>query len=136
MMTVLEQAKAIRKAMDNLAVNATDATASTATVVYPKLKEDGSLVKTGTRINWNGTLKRAAVDLWDTVENNPDNAPNLWEDILYRDGIRIIPNPITVGLKFKQDELGWWGEDLYRSKVNDNVYTPEQYATNWELVEK
>lgn len=135
-MTVLEQAKAIRKAMDSLAVNATDAIASTATVVYPKLKEDGSLVATGTRINWNGTLKRAAVDLWDTKENNPDNAPTLWEDILYRDGIRIIPNPITVGLKFKQDELGWWGEDLYRSKVNDNVYTPEQYAANWELVER
>lgn len=134
-MTVLEQAKAIRKAMDNLAANATDAIASTATVVYPKLKEDGGLVKTGTRINWNGTLKRAAVDLWDTAENNPDNAPNLWEDILYKDGIRIIPETITVGLVFAKGELGWWNDVLYKSLLDANNYNPEQYPAGWEVVE-
>ena len=134
-MTVLEQAKAIRKAMDNLAVNATDAVASTAAIVYPKLKEDGNLVKTGTRINWNGTLKRAAVDLWDTAENNPDNAPTLWEDILYKDGIRIIPETITVGLVFAKGELGWWNDVLYKSLLDANNYNPEQYPAGWEVVE-
>ena len=58
-----------------------DKTASIATELFGRLKNDGSLVKHGTRINWNGTLKKAAVDLWDTPENNPDNAPTLWEDI-------------------------------------------------------
>lgn len=93
------------------------------------------LIEHGTRINWKGTLKRAAVDLWDTEKNNPDNAPNLWEDILYRAGHRIIPDVITVGLKFSKGETGWWGDVLYRSKVDANVYTPEEYAANWEYVE-
>lgn len=96
---------------------------------------DIPLIKHGTRINWNGVLKRAAVDLWDTEENNPDNAPNLWEDILYRAGHRIIPDVITVGLAFSNGETGWWGDVLMRSKADNNVWTPEQYPDYWENVE-
>ena len=112
-----------------------DKTASIAPELFDRLKEDGSLVEVGTRINWNGTLKKAAVDLWDTAENNPDNAPTLWEYILYRAGYRIIPDVITVTLKFSEGETGWWGETLYRSKVDSNVYTPAVYPDNWEVVE-
>ena len=112
-----------------------DKTASIAPELFPGLKQDGSLIKVSTRIKWNGTLKRAAVDLWDTPENNPDNAPALWEDIQYRLGYRIIPETITVGLAFSEGECGGGGDVLYKSKVNANVYTPEQYASNWELVE-
>ncbi|MGM9589405.1 MAG: hypothetical protein ACI3V0_04430 [Faecousia sp.] len=112
-----------------------DKTASVAPELYDELQNDGSLITAGTRINWNGTLKRAAVDLWDTKENNPDNAPTLWEDILYRNGIRIIPEVITAGLAFANEELGWWGDTLYRSKIANNVWTPEQYPDGWEVVE-
>ena len=45
---------------------ATDAQASLAVSVYPTLKQDGSLIKSGTRINYNGTIIRVAVDLYDT----------------------------------------------------------------------
>lgn len=117
------------------AVSLDDATASTAPDMFPRLKENGELVKSGTRINWNGIVKKAAVDLWDTAENNPDNAPTLWEDIEYRDGYRVIPETITVGKAFAKDEYGWWGEELYKSIVDNNVYTPEQYPDNWEKVE-
>lgn len=110
-----------------------DKTASVAPELYDELQNDGSLITAGTRINWNGTLKRAAVDLWDTKENNPDNAPTLWEDILYRNGIRIIPEVITAGLAFANEELGWWGDTLYRSKIANNVWTPEQYPDSWEV---
>lgn len=110
-----------------------DKTASISAELYDSMKEDGSLVKAGVRINWNGILKKAAVDLWDTPENNPDNAPALWEDIQYRLGYRIIPETITVTSAFAQGEYGWWGDILYRSKVDSNVYTPEQYRPNWEI---
>lgn len=123
-----------REVMDNAGAMLTDAQASTVVSLYGGLKEDGSLVKSGTRINWNGVLKRAAVALWDRPENNPDNAPALWEDVPYRDGYRIIPEVITVGLAFAKDERGWWRDALYRSLVDANVYTPEQYPANWEVV--
>lgn len=112
-----------------------DAEASKAPKLFPRLKHDGSLVAAGTRVCWKGEIKKAAVDLWDTEANSPDNAPALWADIDYRDGIRIIPAVITATLAFAEGELGWWGDMLYRSKVNGNVYTPETYAGNWERVE-
>lgn len=127
-----EHAKKLRAAMTEGATSLDDKTASTAPDMFPRLKEDGSLVKAGTRINWHGTVKKASVDLWDTTENNPDNAPALWADIDYRDGYRIIPDTITVSTAFAKDERGWRGSELFRSLVDNNVYTPEQYAANWE----
>lgn len=111
-----------------------DATASRAVEFHPEMKYDGSLIPAKTRINWNGTLKRSSVDIWDTEQNNPDNAPTLWEDIAYRDGFRIIPEVITATLAFAEGEYGWWGDKLYRSKVNGNSYTPAVYPANWEEV--
>lgn len=134
-MNILENARACRKAIELAVPSLDDKTASTSADLFPKLKEDGSLVKAGTRINWNGKLKRAAVDLWDRAENNPDNAPSIWEDIAYREGYRIIPETITAGLAFAKDECGYWGETLYKSIIDFNVRNPEQNSTGWEVVE-
>ena len=134
-MTLVEKARKMRTAMETAAVSLDDATASTAPELFPRLKGDGSLVKAGTRICWGGTLKRAAVDLWDNAENTPDAAPTLWEDVLYRDGIRVIPDTITAGLAFTKGERGWWGDELYASTMDANVWTPEAYQAGWEIVE-
>ena len=133
-MTYMEQARKLRPIIEQATANLDDKDASESVVLFPHLKGDGSLIKAGKRINWNGVLKQAAVDLWDTTENNPDNAPSLWTDIAYREGIRIIPETITVAQAFSLDELGWWNEHIYRSTIAANVYTPDQYAAGWELV--
>lgn len=111
-----------------------EADASRMADYYPTMTGDGSLVKVGTKINWHGVLKQAAVDLWDTAENNPDNAPTLWADIAYREGIRVIPETIAAEQAFALDELGWWDGHIYRSTIAANVYTPTQYAAGWERV--
>lgn len=127
-MDLKEKARKMRAAMETAAVSLDDATASTAPELFPRLKGNGSLVKADARICWGGSLKRAAVDLWDNAENTPDAAPTLWEDVPYRDGIRIIPETITVGLAFAKGEQGWWGDVLMRSVYDgENVWTPEQY---------
>lgn len=133
--SALEAEEAKKPYIETLTANLDDATASTVIPLYPGMRYDGSLIRAGVRINWNGTLKRAAVDLWDREDSNPDKAPNLWEDILYREGYRIIPSVITVGLVFALDEIGWWEDALYRSKRADNAYTPAQDPDNWEPVE-
>lgn len=67
----------------------------------------------------------------------------LWEGIAYREGHRIIPAvitagtafaKITAGTAFAKGEFGWWGDVLYRSLIDANVYTPEQYPAGWEAV--
>lgn len=132
----LPAAQAMRKLMEQGAESLDDQTVSTAPEVLPRLRGDGSLVKTGTRICWKGTVKRAAVDLWDSAENTPDAAPTLWEDIQYKQGYRIIPEVITAGQAFALGELGWWGDSLYKSLLSSNVWTPEGYPAGWEKQEE
>lgn len=103
---------------------------------YSDLKYLGGLVLAGTRINHNGKLYKAAVDLWDREDNNPDNAPSLWEKINYHNGVRVIPEVITVTTAFAKDELGFWEADgkTYKSLINANVYTPAAYPQGWEEI--
>ena len=122
----------LRAKIEQAAISLSDSDASTAALLFPRLKGDGALVPAGTRINHNGAIKRAAVDLWDTAANNPDQAPTLWDDIGYQDGFRIIPDVITAGTAFAQGECGWWEGVLYRSIIDNNVWTPLAYPAGWE----
>lgn len=130
-MNPIEIAKKLRPIVEQAAASLDDKTASEAPTLFPRLKQDGNLVRAGTRICHNGEVKKAAVDLWDTADNSPDNAPTLWETLDYKDGYRIIPETITVTGAFAKGERGWWNGKLYESKVGSNVYTPEQYTDNW-----
>ena len=133
-MNILERARMLRKNIIVSSASLEDKVASETPELFARLNQNGELIKVGIRINWNGVLKRASVDLYDTLENNPDNAPTLWEDIEYKEGYRIIPQTITVGTAFSKDELGWWENTLYKSLLDNNVWTPEQYPSGWEIV--
>ena len=133
-MNHIKNARKLRPIMEQAVNSLDDKTASMAVTLFGTMQYNGALIPHGTRINWHGKLKRAAVDVWDTEANNPDNASTLWEDIDYKDGFRIIPEIITATLAFSEGECGWWGDQLYHSTINGNVYTPEQYPTGWEAV--
>ena len=130
------EARLLIEAFKTLRNEATDKIASITVTAYPTLKGNGQLIAVGTRINYNGKLLRAAVDLWDTEENIPENAPTLWEEIQYKDGFRFIPETITVGTAFAKDECGWWNDVLYKSLLDANVYTPDAYPAGWEIITK
>ena len=128
------EAMKLRSLVEQAVVSLDDKSASEGVQLFPRMKYDGALIEGGTRINWNGKLKRAANDLWDAELNNPDNAPVLWEDVAYINGIRIIPETITATLAFKLDELGWWEGEVYRSKRDGNVFNPSVTPEWWEKV--
>lgn len=130
----IENARKLRPIMEQAVNSLDDKTASEAVDLFGTMQYNGKLIRGGTRINWHGKLKRSAVDVWDTEENNPDNAPNLWEDIGYKDGFRIIPEVITATLAFSKGEIGWWKDKLYCSKVDGNVYNPDVYPDNWDVM--
>lgn len=135
-MSYIDEARRVRSLLTKIIQEADDKTASELPSFATVLKEDGQLISAGTRINYNGVLKRAAVDLWDRPEYNPDNAPNLWYDIQYKDGIRVIPQTIFSTEAFSLGELGWWEGKIYKSLADSNVYNPSQYAANWAIIEK
>ena len=134
-MNLIELARKLRPLIEYAAEGLADKEASEGVQLFPKLKQDGSLVKANTRINWNGKLKRASVDLWDTEANNPDNAPALWHDIAYREGYRIAPETFTAVNAAALDECMWFGDTLWKSTMDGNVYTPVQAPNAWVLME-
>lgn len=137
-MKILTKADAVafRKEIEAAALNLDDKGASLSPDFYSDMTYRGELIKAGTRINHNGILYKAAVDLWDTEANNPDNAPTIWEEIQYHNGVRIIPEVITVTTAFAKDELGYWKADekVYKSLLDANVYTPAAYPQGWEEI--
>ena len=132
-MNLKTKARKQREILMKSAQTLQDSDASMVPEFYDIMRYTGNLISVGTRINWKGTVKKAVVDLWDTEANNPDNAPTLWADLLYKDGIRLIPEVITVTTLFMKDELGWWKDELYKSLIDNNVYTPEAYPAGWQL---
>ena len=60
MSTYTERARALRPYIVKSAASLTDADASLAPELFTRLTGSGSLVKADTRINWGGTIKRAA----------------------------------------------------------------------------
>jgi hypothetical protein len=135
-MTIIERAMQLRPIIEKAAQSLDDQAASTSAELFPRRKEDGSLIKAGVRINEGGKVLRAAVDLWDTEQNSPANAPTLWEALEYKDGYRIIPETITVTSQFAKGERGWWQDVLYESLIDANVYTPDQWPDGWKVVEE
>ena len=132
-MNHIENARKLRPYVVKAAQSLDDKDASEAVALFDGMRYDGSLIAAGTRINWGGVLKMAAVNLWDAAENNPVNAPTLWKDIAYRQGVRMIPHTITVTEAFAKGERGWWHDEVYESLIDANVYTPEQYPAGWAL---
>lgn len=133
-MTPQERARALRPFIEKAAVSLDDKDASLSAELFPHMKYDGTLIIYRTRINWNGTVKMASQDLWDTEANNPDNAPTIWTDIAYREGERIIPEVISAADAFSIGEKGWWGDDLMESLIDNNVWTPLEYPQGWTIV--
>ena len=132
----IKRAKELRKSAMFGAVDLEDKQASEVASLYPTMTYNGNLIKAGTRINFGGELFKAAVDLWDREENNPENAPNLWEEIQYHEGVRIIPEVITAATAFALGELGYFEADekVYKSLLDANVYTPAAYPQGWEMI--
>lgn len=126
-----DHARKLRQLILKASESLTDKEASEGVELFPKMQYNGSLIRYLTRINWNGAIKMAAVDLWDTEQNNPDNAPSLWTDIAYKDGYRYIKENMSAAEAFAQGEYGWWEDELYESLIAANVYTPASYPAGW-----
>ena len=131
----IARARALRPLIEQASASLDDRTASEGYELLPKLKSDGSLIEGGYRINWSGKVMRARTALWDRTENWPDRAPELWEEVGYRQGIRVIPETIAAENPFGKGERGWWGEELYESLMDANVWTPAAWPEGWEKVE-
>jgi hypothetical protein len=129
-----EFANTLKSKIEILAVAATDATASKVPELYPTLSRSGGLVKAGTRINWKGQLKIAAYDTYDREDTDPEHDLNGWTNLNYFNGYRVIPDVMTTTTLFHKGEIGWRADKFWQSLIDNNSWTPENYAQGWKEI--
>lgn len=96
---------------------------------------DGHLIPASTRLRWGTRLVAAMNDLWAYSENNPDNAPSLWEEIAYLDGYRVLYGPISASNPVQPGEMCWEDGKLYKCVYHVAcTYRPSEYKAAWEEV--
>lgn len=80
-MNAMKQVKALQAAIAEAAPYLSDKTAVTVAWIYPTMKYNNETIEAGTRINFNGDLKRAISSIEDIEDNSFFNNPDLWEDV-------------------------------------------------------
>ena len=129
----------MRMRVNNLGID--NQTAGRMVDCFPTMKEvceEGALIPAKTRIRDDkdgSIIWRNNVDVWNTDENSPANAPALWDKIAYHNGSRIIPDEIPATLAWMHGELGFRDGHVYKSGMDGNVYLPGTPGVPWEQMD-
>jgi hypothetical protein len=137
-MITRERARELRAVIEDAvsAYEMDDAEALSVAVLFPKW-ETGKEYTIGNRVQHDGKLYEcvsphtsqadwtpaAAVSLWDEVKVDPETGYDEWQQPTgahdaYNTGDRVIYNG-----------------SVYESKIDGNVWAPDAYPAEWELVE-
>ena len=132
---VLEQAKAIREAMGKVTATLTDEQALAVKELYPLWAVDTAYTVDYV-VRHNSKLYRCLQSHTSQENWTPDATPALWVEIAAPNEYREIKDNMLPTEAFVLGEIGWYKEkdNLWKSLIPDNTYTPESYPAGWEQV--
>lgn len=105
-------------------------------LIYPTWATDTAYA-TGDRV-------RSAEKLWKCLQGHtsqegwePESTPAMWVEIAKPGEYREIKDGMLPTEAFALGEIGWYQtkDNLWKSLIDNNIYTPEAYADGWEKVE-
>ena len=128
-MSYLENAKALRTAMDGIGAVLTDEQAASYKLIYPHWSGNGVAYATGDRLQYDGALYKCLQAHTSQSEWTPTAAPSLWAKVLIP-GPGTIPeweqpdstNPYMAGDKVTHNGKTW------ESTADNNVWEPGVYG--------
>lgn len=129
MSLIVDKAKELKAAIDNVAANATDEIALKAIVLYGSWSGDSVWYEKGDRVRYNGTLYKVLQDHTSQADWTPDITTSLYAKVLIPDA-SVIPeweqpestNPYGKGDKVTHNGKTWV------SDVDNNVWEPGVYG--------
>lgn len=133
---ILEQARAIRGSMTKVTSVLTDEQAIEVKELY-QLWEVGVDYAVDDVRRHDDKLFRCLQAHTSQADWTPDAVPALWVEIAAAGEYREIKENMLSTEAFALDEIGWYQtkENLYKSLIAANVYTPDAYPAGWEKVE-
>ena len=138
-MTVLEQAMAIREAMDIAGATLTDEQALVCVRLYREWEVGkdyvvGEFLTYG--VNGVGDPQLYKVVQAHTSQSDwtPDNTASLYDAIgLDSDGYPVWAQPTGAHDAYNKGDIVNYNDVLYMSLIDGNVYSPDAYPAGWEV---
>lgn len=136
-MNIIEQAKAIREAMDYAGATLSEDNALVCVHLY-RPWEVGTAYKQGEYLTY-GTNSVGDPQLYKVVQAHtaqsdwtPDVTPALFTAIgLTDDGYPVWSQPTGAHDAYNMGDVVEYNGTLYQSLINGNVYSPEVYPAGW-----
>ena len=95
----------------------------------------GVAYKTGHIRNYNGVLYKVVQDHTSHDDWMPPETPSLYEPIgLTSDGYPVWSRPSGAHDAYNTGDIVDYNGTLYKSLIDGNVYSPDEYAAGWEVV--
>lgn len=140
-MTVMEQAEAIREAMDVAGASLTDEQALTCVRLY-RAWEIGRMYAVDDFLTYgmNGVgdpqLYKVAQAHTSQADWTPEAVPALYVPVgLTDEGYPVWSKPTGAHDAYNTGDIVDYNGELYESLINGNVYSPEEYPAGWKRVE-
>lgn len=138
-MTVMEQAQAIREAMDVAGATLTEEQALECVLLY-RPWEVGKVYTVGEYLTF-GVNSVGDPQLYKVVQShtsqadwNPDITPALYDAIGLDDsGYPVWAQPTGAHDAYNKGDIVSYNGTLYQSLIDGNVYSPDAYPAGWEV---
>lgn len=132
---ILAQAQAIRASMDNAGAVLTDEQAVENKLLYP-LWAAGVSLAVDARVRYGDKLYKCLQAHTSQDNWTPDAAPALWVEVAAPNEYREIKDNMLPTEAFALGEIGWYKteDNLWKSLIDANTYTPDTYPSGWEQV--
>lgn len=138
-MTVIEQAEAIREAMDVAGATLNDEQALVCVRLYRpwvvgKAYDVDEFLTYGTNAVGDPQLYKVAQAHTSQADWTPDIVPALYIPIgLDDDGYPVWSQPTGAHDAYNNGDIVNYNGILYRSLIDGNVYSPDAYPAGWEV---
>lgn len=138
-MTILEQAQAIREAMDAAGAVLTDEQALACVRLYRpwvtgKAYAAGDFLTYGVNSVGDPQLYKVAQGHTSQADWTPDATPALYTAIgLDYEGYPVWSQPTGAHDAYNTGDIVNYNGTLYKSLIDGNVYSPDDYPAGWEV---
>ena len=129
MSLIVDKAKELKAAIDNVAANATDEIAAKSAILYEEWNGDSKTYKEGQRLNYGGSLYKVLQDHTSQDDWTPDVSHSLFAKVLIPDE-NVIPEweqPDSTNTYSKEDKVTHNGK-VWVSDVDNNSWEPGVYG--------
>ena len=140
-MTVVEQAQAIREAMDVAGANLSEELALECVRLY-RPWEVGRVVNVGEYLTYgfnsvgDPQLYKVIIEHTAQADWTPDTSPSLFSAIgLDDEGYPVWSQPTGSHDAYNKGDVVNYNGTLYRSLIDGNTYSPDAYPAGWEVFE-